>query len=108
VGLRGPVAGPYPPSGAHKKKGGRGTNGAAVYYRPPQFLQSLFELRDPSLTLCASCAPPFLCHPSRRPPYWGAAAMASSRSTAVAPTEPAGHSPGGGGGGHGGTGRWGG
>jgi len=46
-GCGGPWGGPYPPPGAHKKRGRRGTDGAAVYYRPLPFPPSLLELTAP-------------------------------------------------------------
>jgi len=53
----GPWGGPYPPPGAHKNGGRRGTDGAAVHYRPPPFPPSLLELRAPPSSFRAYCAP---------------------------------------------------
>ena len=61
-----PCGGPYPPSGAHKKRGRRGTNGAAVHDRPAPFPPSLLELKAPSRPSVV-ITPPFR-HPPRRPP----------------------------------------
>ena len=88
AGLREPVRGPYPPPGAHEIGSRRGTDGAAVHYRPPPFPPSLLQLRAPPRpsVLIVSFSPSFS-PSSSPPPYEGAAAMNFSRATTVAPTE---------------------
>ena len=79
--------GPCPHTGAYQKRGRRGTDGEAVHYRPSPFHP--IATRVESLSLVPLCAgrPHSHCPRPRRPPFPGAAAMASSQSSAVAPTE---------------------
>jgi len=59
AGLRGPVGGTRTrPQELIQRGGRRGTDGAAVYYRPPPFPRSLFELRPPPRPFVL-IAPPF-------------------------------------------------
>ena len=89
AGLRGAGVGTLVRLAEPHKKGGdrRGTDGAAVHYRPSPSPPTATRTGSPPLVPLCAVRPPLQCHPPRRPPYQSAAAMASSRSTAEAPTE---------------------